>query len=537
MDMAEAESVVTMSHRYFILDPSALVYGGIGKIKQWIETTIENYKSHKRDREDVQIIFYVPSYTLQELDFLKKVFNPLISANARESIKFIDNQISDSQFDLDLDDNDDDNHFGGTVSDLEFSDEEKEEEEGEVPIDSDDDIVSIDSDLLGFNPTHHQPQKQDQRKNKNNKSKRSGSKDYMDFESYNKMKSNKNRALKSSRKDSFKPVVFILESETDVGPDWKIASGYRRSTPLLSQLPKPINGYSSRGQLVNDDNRKITVGVFGNNIPGTFNVFNKNNTNVNSFGVNNNNSNNNVNVNTINSDEKAIVPMRLKFFIRSCIQKQYIENKLKKESEKINWDIICEDATTAIWLKSFGLSVKTLNDVQQIFDTLNNVSDNSTSNTKATNVLFDPVSGTFVDSESVLSSKNEKKFNERKSNGFKNRRRSAKERKEKGNEKKAGLEEKQTNEKKGKKERKSKSNNSKEEKVVTPNTEEKENSKITTTPKSSKSRRNRRRKGGKASTTESNSSTNNTNIDIKKAPTVLSPDNFAERGQGELWTP
>lgn len=358
--MESQESKAGVLH--YILDPSALVYGGIGKIKQWIELTNDNNNNSTK----IKIVFYVPSYTLKELDFLKKVFNPLISANARESIKFIDNQISDINFNND--------HNDG--------------------IDSDNSIYDSDLDAV---ISDYNSDDNDNDDNDN---------DYTDFESYNKLKSIK-KNLKINNNDNntnnnkislnVKPVTFILEHDQNIGPDWKIASGFRRYTPLLSDLPKPINGYSSKGQMINDDNRKYTVGVFGNNIPGSFNMSKNSN---NSY-ENNNNNNNNTNT---NDDEKAVVPLRLKFLIRSCIQKQYIENKNKNENKKINWDIICEDSTTSIWLKSFGLSVKSLNEIQPIFDQyLNN---------KPTKVLYDPNTGKLVETNSnIISSSSSNTYN------------------------------------------------------------------------------------------------------------------------------
>ena len=385
---------------HYILDPSALVYGGVGKIKQWIDLTNNQLKNQRNDESNKKlysIVFYVPLYTLRELDFLKKVFNPLISANARESIKFIDNQISCVQFD--------NNELNS------FSDEDDDEEEEEEDDNDDNDTVS---DAI-------KKYKEEQRRLNQSEE------DYTDFESYNRMKSKKS-SLSSSKvkKDSLPNLVsFILESKDSIGPDWKIASGYRRSTPLLSELPKPINGFSSKGQF-NHDNRKKLVGVFGNNIPGTFNMMKSKNDDIeNSYGFydndnNNNNNNNNGNGNSIDNESngKAIVPIRLKYFIRSCIQKQFIENKHLPDEFKINWDIICEDATTTIWLKSFGLNVKTLNEIQKDFDNY--------SGGNKSKLLFDPNSGSFIDTTEQKKSNddnNKGRNNNRNKNRNKNRNR------------------------------------------------------------------------------------------------------------------
>ena len=451
---------------YYILDPSALVYGGIGKIKEWVNSTVLN---HKKGNESFRIVFYVPSYTLKELDFLRKVFNPLISANAHESIRFIDSQISGVQFDGDENDCDIDiDRLSLSEDDSDFGAMTEDKCEG-------DGIGSASPDV-GSSGLDSAENSQNSRR-KIDKTKRSESNDYTDFESYNKMKLVRNEA-KASKKNSVKPVTFILESERNVGPDWKIASGYRRSTPLLSELPKPINGFSSRGQLVNDDGRNFAVGVFGNNIPGSFNVSAKNN-NIHAA-----NSNSATNPSYVGDSEKAIVPIRLKFLIRSCIQKQYIEGKFLKEDERITWNVICEDATTSIWLKNFGLKVKTLNNVQDDFDKF--------SGGLGAKVLFDPSSGKLVETSSA---KFNRKNTNKKAGGAKNQR------------------------------IKSKEGNS------TAKLEENESTAKAITNTSTKTKVRRAKKTQKSAKIDSSSEIGSS----KKH--VVSADTYAERGQGELWTP
>lgn len=448
---------------YYILDPSALVYGGIGKIKEWVNSTVEN---HRKGNKTFRIVFYVPSYTLKELDFLRKVFNPLISANARESIKFIDSQISGVQFDGDENDYDIDiDRLSLSDNDSDFGDvSEGEFEQDEVEVSS-----------PHVNSSEHDSVEDSQKsRRKVDKTKRSESNDYTDFESYNKMKLVRNEA-KSTKKDPVRPVTFILEPERSVGPDWKIASGYRRSTPLLSDLPKPINGFSSRGQLVNDDNRNFAVGVFGNNIPGSFNVSAKSN---NSHAVNATNPSSN------GDGEKAVVPLRLKFLIRSCIQKQYIESKSLKEEERIIWNVICEDATTTIWLKNFGLTVKTLNDVQDDFDKF--------SGGLGAKVLFDPSSGKLVE---TTSAKFNRKTVNKKAGGAKGQRVKSKE----------GL-----------------------------NLVKSEENESTANANGITITKTKARKAKKTQKTPKLDVSANTGPAKKH---VVSADTYAERGQGELWTP
>ncbi|GAV28609.1 hypothetical protein PMKS-002082 [Pichia membranifaciens] len=401
-------------------------------------------------------------------DFLRKVFNPLISANARESIRFIDSQISSVQFDGD--ENDCDIDIGRLSLSEDDSDFEAVTEDKYESHRIGSGILDVESSGLDSAENSQKSRR------KVDKTKRSESNDYTDFESYNKMKLVRNEA-KASKKDSVNPVTFILESEKNVGPDWKIASGYRRSTPLLSELPKPINGFSSRGQLVNDDSRNFAVGVFGNNIPGSFNVSAKNNN------YHATNSNNATNPSNVGDTEKAIVPIRLKFLIRSCIQKQYIEAKSLKEDERITWNVICEDATTSIWLKNFGLTVKTLNNVQDDFDKF--------SGGLGAKVLFDPSSGKLVETSSA-------KFNRKNAN------------------KKAG----------GAKSQRTKG----KEGIDAAKSEENESIAKANTNTSMKTKVRKAKKTQKSAKIDSSS-------DIGSAKKHISADTYAERGQGELWMP
>lgn len=370
----------------YILDPSALVYGGIGKIKQWVDAA-------RSGTLHADLVFYVPIYTLKELEFLKKVFNHSISANVRESIKFIDNQISSMDFSV--------LNITDTDNEINFSDSDNDNDDDNEINFSDND--SNDSRQLNSND------------------------DVTDFESYNLMKHNKQQRKYQDNSINSKPsnysVTFILENEDNTGPDWKITSGYRRSTPLLSDLPAPINGSSRMGQFNHENGRKV-VGVFGNNIPGTFNM---------SLPLNReNSSNNNINyINDINnSSEKAKVPIRLKYLIRSCVQKQYIENKDKKNKEKIDWVIICEDTTTSIWLKSFGLFVKNVNEVQKELELLSELTatglnqslTRSASPIVGKKVLFDPITNTFTSPDELTAldkSKKSKKSNTNRGKGKK----------------------------------------------------------------------------------------------------------------------
>ncbi|ODV84231.1 hypothetical protein CANARDRAFT_8907 [[Candida] arabinofermentans NRRL YB-2248] len=263
---------------HFIIDPSALVYGGIGKIKKW--------------KTEYTVVMYIPHYTLRELDFLKKAFNSLIAVNARESVRFIDQSISDEDSDgIDLD---------------------------------------------GFDGMD-------------------------DFETYN---LNKKTSVPTGITSQ-----FILESPEESGPDWTKASGYRRRTPSASEFPT--------------GNAAITGGVYSPRVPNAFQppALSSNGAIQESLNPDATLAENNAykknkfqqsaklsNQKEDTTEKKAEIPRRLKYLIRSCIQKQFVENKNLPINERIDWIVICEDQTTSIWLKCFGMIVMNLNEVQAMLD-------------------------------------------------------------------------------------------------------------------------------------------------------------------------
>ncbi|CCH45505.1 Nonsense-mediated decay protein 4 [Wickerhamomyces ciferrii] len=68
---------------HFIIDASALTKG-LGNIKKWV------------DEEQYTIQLFIPSYTIHELDYLKKGIT-MIATNARESIRFIERVVSSEE--------------------------------------------------------------------------------------------------------------------------------------------------------------------------------------------------------------------------------------------------------------------------------------------------------------------------------------------------------------------------------------------------------------------------------------------------------
>lgn len=58
--------------------------------------------------------------------------------------------------------------------------------------------------------------------------------------------------------------------------------------------------------------------------------------------------------------EKVDLPGRLKHLIRSCIQKDFVEGRGKRDSQK-EWRLVTEDAVTSVWLSCFGVECMNVN--------------------------------------------------------------------------------------------------------------------------------------------------------------------------------
>lgn len=72
----------TGSTAYFVLDVSALSKG-LGNIRKWLET----------ENSDTNLVLWIPSYTIHELDYQKKGLS-IAASNARESIRLIEKVVT-----------------------------------------------------------------------------------------------------------------------------------------------------------------------------------------------------------------------------------------------------------------------------------------------------------------------------------------------------------------------------------------------------------------------------------------------------------
>ncbi|GME94979.1 unnamed protein product [Ambrosiozyma monospora] len=180
---------------HFILDPSALAFGGISKIKKWLN--------------EQKVVFFIPNYTLRELDFLKTNYNSMVSLNSRESIRFIDDSMSK---------HDSDNMFSNGGFDVSDNSDNREDDYDALdsPVDEFDDVDDFES----FN-RKKQEMLLKQRQQYGNGSAGSSYNSAFNLSSRGSNHAKSNKKFKSH---------FVLESPEEAGPDWKRASGYRRQS-------------------------------------------------------------------------------------------------------------------------------------------------------------------------------------------------------------------------------------------------------------------------------------------------------------------
>ena len=66
-----------------------------------------------------------------------------------------------------------------------------------------------------------------------------------------------------------------------------------------------------------------------------------------------------------NSDNLAEMPVRLRYLIRTCVYKRFIENtKPKATNELEEWKLVTEDSIAKTWAKSFGIDCVNVNEAE-----------------------------------------------------------------------------------------------------------------------------------------------------------------------------
>lgn len=156
---------------------------------------------------------------------------------------------------------------------------------------------------------------------------------------------------------------FSLESPKDNTPSWNKCLKYKVHSPKVKEFPNyktkfdsSLIGQSSTTGNSNNENELDLVGNFDNVL--TFQQSNK------LIDIQYENSPS-YQTAVANSEELAEMPVRLKYLIRTCIYKRFIEKtKPKAVNELEEWKLVTEDSIAKIWAKSFGIDCVNVNEAE-----------------------------------------------------------------------------------------------------------------------------------------------------------------------------
>lgn len=146
---------------------------------------------------------------------------------------------------------------------------------------------------------------------------------------------------------------IFIESPMEAGPSWNECLNYKIHSPKVKEFPNFKTKFDSNliGQQIHHQDDDL------------FNDDIDNSVKVNDIQYENSQPYQNA---LANSDNQAEMPIRLRYLIRSCIYKRFIDihNLNKPKSTLEDWKLVTEDPITKIWIKSFGIDCLNVNDAE-----------------------------------------------------------------------------------------------------------------------------------------------------------------------------
>ncbi|KAK6458084.1 uncharacterized protein RJT20DRAFT_28815 [Scheffersomyces xylosifermentans] len=161
------------------------------------------------------------------------------------------------------------------------------------------------------------------------------------------------------------PIMYnlIIQAPNEDGPPWNECMKYKIHSPRIKEFPNFKTKFDSN-----------FISVINNSNPEDYNSYNnlsdhfnsslsfKNSHNANDIQYENSASYQNA---LAHSDERAEMPARLRYLIRTCIYKTFVENSHFKSPIE-QWKLVTEDPITKIWAKSFGLDCLNVNEAELV---------------------------------------------------------------------------------------------------------------------------------------------------------------------------
>ncbi|RLV95752.1 Nonsense-mediated decay protein 4 [Spathaspora sp. JA1] len=145
-------------------------------------------------------------------------------------------------------------------------------------------------------------------------------------------------------REIFKEITYdlSLESSTDAIPNWNTCHRYKIHSPQIKEFPNYKTKFDSNfiGQ------GKPQQYYYGNNFEEALSG----------------NFDNSVSLDD-DSESLAQMPARLRYLIRTCIYKRFIEHhECNNETEE--WKLVSEDPIAKIWAKCYGIDVVNVNEAE-----------------------------------------------------------------------------------------------------------------------------------------------------------------------------
>ncbi|RCK55293.1 Nonsense-mediated decay protein 4 [Candida viswanathii] len=171
--------------------------------------------------------------------------------------------------------------------------------------------------------------------------------------------------LENEVETTSKKIVYdlLLESPKDNTPSWNKCLKYKVHSPKIKEFPNYRTKFDSSliGQTpvsgnANNENELDFIENFDNTL--SFQQRNR----LNDIQYENSPSYQNA---AAHSDEFAEMPVRLRYLIRTCIYKRFIEQaRPKPQNELEEWKLVTEDSIAKIWAKSFGIDCVNVNEAE-----------------------------------------------------------------------------------------------------------------------------------------------------------------------------
>lgn len=135
-------------------------------------------------------------------------------------------------------------------------------------------------------------------------------------------------------------LALQIESPGEAGPKWIHCLEYQKHIPKIKEFPNYKTKFDSN--LIGRPTQRFDTDFKSNDIQY---------------------ENSKAYQNAVeNAESDAEMPARLKYMVRTCIYKRYIEKNSFHDME--NWKVVTEDPITKIWLNSFGIDCLNVNEAE-----------------------------------------------------------------------------------------------------------------------------------------------------------------------------